>query len=210
MKKIKSIIFDLGEVLLNISYQNTINEFEKLGIENSSSFYSKKLQNNMFNLLETGKISEDEFVSKIQNSCKNASEKEIIFAWNSMLLNLPENRIYLLKKLKSEYNIYLLSNTNSIHIKEFEKRLGKEKYLEFYNLFDKAYYSHQIGHRKPNAEAFQLIIEENNLNSDEVLFIDDSPQHIEGAKKLGINCYHLKDGEDVISLFPDIILSERH
>ena len=210
MKKIKSIIFDLGEVLLNISYQNTINEFEKLGIENSSSFYSKKLQNNMFNLLETGKISEDEFVSKIQNSCKNASEKEIIFAWNSMLLNLPENRIYLLKKLKSEYNIYLLSNTNSIHITAFKKRLGKEKYLEFYNLFDKVYYSHKIGHRKPNAEAFQLIIEENNLNSDEVLFIDDSPQHIEGAKKLGINCYHLKDGEDVISLFPDIILSELH
>ena len=210
MKKIKSIIFDLGEVLLNISYQNTINEFEKLGIENSSSFYSKKLQNNMFNLLETGKISEDEFVSKIQNSCKNASEKEIIFAWNSMLLNLPENRIYLLKKLKSEYNIYLLSNTNSIHITAFKKRLGKEKYLEFYNLFDKVYYSHKIGHRKPNAEAFQLIIEENNLNSDEVLFIDDSPQHIEGAKKLGINCYHLKEGEDVISLFPDIILSELH
>jgi len=210
MKKIKSIIFDLGEVLLNISYQNTINEFEKLGIENSSSFYSKKLQNNMFNLLETGKISEDEFVSKIQNSCKNASEKEIIFAWNSMLLNLPENRIYLLKKLKSEYNIYLLSNTNSIHITAFKKRLGKEKYLEFYNLFDKVYYSHKIGHRKPNAEAFQLIIEENNLNSDEILFIDDSPQHIEGAKKLGINCYHLKEGEDVISLFPDIILSERH
>ena len=164
----------------------------------------------MFNLLETGKISEDEFVSEIQKSCKNSTEKEIIFAWNKMLLNLPENRIYLLKKLKLEYNIYLLSNTNSIHIKEFEKRLGKEKYLEFYNLFDKVYYSHQIGHRKPNAEAFQLIIEENNLNSDEVLFIDDSPQHIEGAKKLGINCYHLKEGEDVISLFPDIVLSERH
>ena len=102
MKKIKSIIFDLGEVLLNISYQNTINEFEKLGIENSSSFYSKKLQNNMFNLLEAGKISEDEFVSEIQKSCKNSTEKEIIFAWNKMLLNLPENRIYLLKKLKSE------------------------------------------------------------------------------------------------------------
>jgi len=210
MKKIKSIIFDLGEVLLNISYQNTIDEFEKLGIKNSSSFYSKKLQNNIFNLLETGKISEDEFVSEIKKNCKNASEKEIIFAWNSMLLNLPENRISLLNKLKSEYNIYLLSNTNSIHIAAFEKRLGKEKYSEFYNLFDKVYYSHQIGYRKPNAEAFQLIIEENNLNSDEVLFIDDSPQHIEGAKKLGINCYHLKDGEDVISLFPDIILSERH
>jgi len=210
MKKIKSIIFDLGGVLLNISYQNTINEFKKLGIENSSSFYSKKLQSNIFNLLETGKISEDEFVSKIKKNCKNATEKEIIFAWNQMLLDLPGNRISLLKKLKTEYNIFLLSNTNSIHIKEFENKLGGEKYSGFYSLFDKVYYSHQIGHRKPNLEAFQLILEENKLNTEEVLFIDDSPHHIEGAKKLGIQTYYLKEGEDVISLFPDIILSELH
>ena len=210
MKKIKSIIFDLGGVFLNISYQNTINEFEKLGIENSSSFYSKKFQSNIFNLLETGKISEDKFVSEIKKNCKNATKKEIIFAWNQMLLDLPEDRIPLLKKLKTEYNIYLLSNTNLIHITELKRKFGEKKYSEFYSLFDKVYYSHQIGYKKPNSEAFQLILEENKLNMEEVLFIDDSTHHIEGAKKLGINCYHLKDGEDVISLFPDIILSKHH
>ncbi|MGY8950224.1 MAG: HAD family hydrolase [Flavobacteriales bacterium] len=202
MKKIKSIIFDLGAVLLNISYQKTIEEFDKLGIKNSSTFYSKKLQTNIFNLLETGEISESDFIKEIQKHCTEATNTQILYAWNAMLLDLPLHRVELLKQLKTEYNIYLLSNTNKIHISEFENKLGKEQYNEFYQLFDKVYYSHKIGCRKPNAEAFKIIIEENNLIAEEILFIDDSPQHIDGAKKLGIKTYHLLDDEDVITLFP--------
>ena len=205
MKNIKSIIFDLGGVLLNISYQNTIDEFEKLGVDNSCAFYSKKSQTNIFNLLETGEISENELIREIQSSCKSATRKQIIFAWNSMLLDLPKNRTNLLENLKEKYQLFLLSNTNSIHIKEFKSRLGEVKYSKFYNLFDKVYYSHEIGFRKPNKEAFQLILDENNLKANEVLFIDDSPQHIEGANKLGIQTHHLSDTEEVTALFPDII-----
>jgi len=203
MKKIKSIIFDLGAVLLNISYQKTIEEFDKLGIKNSSTFYSKKLQTNIFNLLETGEISESDFIKEIQKQCTEATNTQILYAWNAMLLDLPLRRVELLKQLKKDFNLYLLSNTNSIHITEFENKIGSKQYKEFYQLFDKVYYSHKIGHRKPNAKAFQLIIEENNLIAEEILFIDDSPQHIEGAKKLGIKTYHLLDDEDVITLFPD-------
>ena len=205
MKNIKSIIFDLGGVLLNISYQNAIEEFEKLGIENSSVFYSKKLQTNIFNLLETGEISENEFVKVIKKSCKSVTRKQIIFAWNSMLLDLPKYRTNLLNNLREEYQLFLLSNTNSIHIKEFKSRLGEEKYLEFYNLFDKIYYSHEIGIRKPHSEAFHLVLDENNLKEKEVLFIDDSPQHIKRAKKLGIHTYHLKDNEEITTVFPGIV-----
>ena len=205
MKNIKSIIFDLGGVLLNISYQNTIHEFEKLGVDNSSTFYSKKSQTNIFNLLETGEISENELIREIQSSCKSATRKQIIFAWNSMLLDLPKNRTNLLENLKEKYQLFLLSNTNSIHIKEFKSGLGEEKYLKFYNLFDKVYYSHEIGVRKPHSETFRLVLDENNLKEKEVLFIDDSPQHIEGAKELGIHTYHLKDNEEITTIFPDIV-----
>ena len=205
MKNIKSIIFDLGAVLLNIDYQKTICEFEKLGIEKSAEFYSKKTQTNIFSLLETGKISDEDFVKEIQLLCKDAKGDQVIFAWNALLLDLPKERIELLKKLKQDFPIYLLSNTNSIHISEFKKKLGKTKYQEFYNLFDKVYYSHEIGFRKPNKESFQLILDENNLKANEVLFIDDSPQHIRGANKLGIQTHHLSDTEEVATLFPDII-----
>ena len=206
MNNIRAIIFDLGAVLLNINYHKTIEEFEKLGIKNSSSFYSKKEQTNLFNLLETGKISEEDFTTEVKKKCKCGSEKKIVSAWNAMLLDLPKHRISLLKDLNKKYDIYLLSNTNSIHISEFKNIMGYEKYEVFYKLFKKVYYSHEIGFRKPNKEAFQLILDENNLNADEVLFIDDSPQHIEGAKNLGIKTYHLKDGEEVTTLFPDIAL----
>ena len=205
MKNIKTIIFDLGAVLLNINYQLTIIEFAKFGVKNVDSFYSKKVQKNLFNEIETGKISVDSFLKSLQKETENASTNEVRNTWNSMLLDLPKERIELLKKLKQDFPIYLLSNTNSIHISEFRKKLGETKYQEFYNLFDKVYYSHEIGFRKPNKEAFQLILDENNLKANEVLFIDDSPQHIEGANKLGIQTHHLSDTEEVTTLFPGII-----
>jgi HAD superfamily hydrolase (TIGR01509 family) len=206
MKNIKAIIFDLGAVILNINYQNTIDEFGKIGIQNASSYYSKKAQNSLFNQIETGEISDKEFLLKLQKETPNINIKQVEDAWNAMLLDLPENRINLLKKLKTTYSIFLLSNTNSIHIAEFKKRLGNNQYNKFYNLFNKVYYSHKIGFRKPQSEAFQIILDENKLLANEVFFIDDSYQHIKGAKKLGIKTHHLQENEEITTLFPDIAL----
>lgn len=205
MKNIKSIILDLGGVLMNINYQNTINQFEKLGIDNSNSFYSKKEQNTIFNHLECGEITVEKFVREIQKYCKTSSQKQILFAWNAMILDLPKNRINLLNSLKEKCQIFLLSNTNEIHINKFQNIMGELEYHKFYNLFNKVYYSHEIGLRKPNSETFSLVLDENNLKAKEVLFIDDSPQHIEGAKKLGIKTYHLQENEEVTTIFPGII-----
>ena len=124
MKNIKAIIFDLGAVILNINYQNTINEFRKLGVKNPSSFYSKTYQTKLFDQIETGKISEQDFLLEIQKKTTNANIAEVKNAWNSMLLNLPKKRIALLKKLTQNYSIFLLSNTNAIHIAYFKKSDG--------------------------------------------------------------------------------------
>ena len=206
MKNIKAIIFDLGGVFLNISYQKTINEFTKLGIENSASFYSKESQNSIFNLLEIGEISEQDFISEIKTKCDSASASEIRFAWNAMLLDFPKEGIRLLKSLKKRYSIFLLSNTNTIHIKQFKNILGINQYNKFFNLFNHVYYSHEIGLRKPNKEAFQIILEENRLTAKNVLFIDDSKQHINAAKRIGIRTHHLLDNESITALFHDITL----
>ena len=206
MKNINAIIFDLGAVILNINYQNTIHEFEKIGVKNPNSFYSKETQNNLFDKFEIGEISTEEFLVEIQKETCNASFKEVRNAWNAMLLDLPEKRINLLKKINKTYSIFLLSNTNAIHIAEFRKKLGEKKYLEFYKLFKKVYYSYKIGFRKPHSEAFRLVLDENRLPAHKVLFIDDSPQHIKEAKKIGIKTHHLKDNEEIATLFPDIVL----
>ena len=206
MKKCKAIIFDLGAVILNINYQNTIDEFTKLGVKNAATFYSKKVQTDLFNQIETGMISSNEFLKALQKETNNANIIQVEQAWNAMLLDLPEERLQLIKKLKDNHNIYLLSNTNAIHINAFKEQLGDKKWLAFCELFDKMYLSHELGLRKPDVKIFEYILKEQKLKAEEVFFIDDSPQHIAGAKKLGIHSHHLLDNEDIITLFPDIIL----
>ena len=206
MKKCKAIIFDLGAVILNINYQNTIDEFTKLGVNNAATFYSKKVQTNLFNQIETGMISSNEFLKALQKETKNANINQVEKAWNAMLLDLPEERVHLIKKLKNNHTIYLLSNTNAIHIDAFKKQLGNRKWLAFCKLFDKMYLSHELGLRKPDVKIFEYILNEQKLKAEEVFFIDDSPQHIASAKKIGIHCHHLLDDENIITLFPDIIL----
>ena len=206
MKKIDNIIFDLGNVILDIDYQSTIKAFEKIGIENASILYSKSSQTKIFDQLETGKITKEDFILEIQKIIPKASKSEIINAWNAIIKDLPESRIDILKNLKDKFSIFLLSNTNSIHINDIVKKIGRGKYDEFYNLFDKVYYSHEVKLRKPDPNIFKLVINENNLKIKNTLFIDDSIQHINSAKKLGLQTYHLNNSiESLETIFPDII-----
>ena len=205
MKNIDNIIFDLGNVILNIDYQNTIDAFEKIGVPDASIFYSKSSQLNIFNQLETGRISKQNFILEIQKFVPKASASQIINAWNAILQDLPNERLEILKNIKDKFSIFLLSNTNTIHIEKIIDKLGKKKYEEFYNLFQKVYYSHEVKLRKPNADIFKLVIKENCLSIKNTLFIDDSIQHIESAKKIGLKTYHLDGNETLESIFPDII-----
>lgn len=210
MKNIQAIIFDLGGVILNINYQNTVDSFKELGVKNADNFYSKKLQDSIFDKIEVGAISTKEFLEHLQRECNNTEDVKVEKAWNAMLEDLPKERLDLLLSLKNKYKLFLLSNTNSIHINTIHNKLGETQWKNFCNLFDKMYLSHEIGVRKPNIAAFQLILKQQKLNPNEVLFIDDSIQHIKGARKLGIICHHLKDGEDITSLFPGKVQSILH
>ena len=206
MKKIDNIIFDLGNVILDIDYQSTIKAFEKIGIENASILYSKSSQTKIFDQLETGKITKEDFILEIRKIIPKASKSEIINAWNAIIKDLPNSRIDILKNLKDKFSIFLLSNTNSIHIDYIVRKIGRGKYDEFYDLFDKVYYSHEVKLRKPDPNIFKLVINENNLKIKNTLFIDDSIQHIDSAKKLGLQTYHLNNSmESLETIFPDII-----
>ena len=212
MAEIKNIIFDLGGVILNLNYQLTSKAFEKLGVDDFDNYYSQKEQTSLFNSFETGLISTKDFIKSTQHLfTHNLAENDIIVAWNSMLLDLPEHRLSLLQELKKNLNLFLLSNTNEIHITSFENQMKKENQLEtFFNSFKKIYYSSRIGLRKPDLECFEYVIKENDLLSGETLFIDDSIQHIHAATKLGLKTYHLQKNEDINSIFPDIIQSRLH
>ena len=212
MTKIKNIIFDLGGVILNLDYSKTVKEFYKLGFFNFEKLYSQKKQSKIFDDFEKGKFSSKKFISLIKQSEKlNIKGSDFINAWNAMLLEIPNERIEFIKKLKKDYNIFLLSNTNEIHIKKFETDLRKNNCLkDFQNCFDQIYYSSNMGMRKPDKNCFNKVLEDHNLKAQETLFIDDSAQHIEGAKSVGIKAVLLKKEANILQLVPGIIQSKLH
>ncbi len=201
MNNIDTLIFDFGGVIINLDYSKPVDEFKKLGILDSKKLYSKKEQTKLFDNLECGQISDENFLNEIRKK-SNTNDLELIRkAWNSILLNIPDERVSLLKKLSSKYKIFLLSNTNSIHLREIISSYGEKKWKNFISIFNEVYFSNQIGMRKPNENIFFYIINKNKLDVSKTLFIDDSPQHIKTAKKIGFKTYHLADKEDITSLF---------
>ncbi|MFZ4401589.1 MAG: HAD family hydrolase [Bacteroidales bacterium] len=201
-EKIKNIIFDFGGVILNIDYQRTIQAFNEIGFNDFEKAYSKASQHLLFDRLETGEISAQEFRDGIRKVTGiNLNDVVIDFAWNKIILDLPEKRIRLLKELKSKYKTFLLSNTNKIHYDIYSKDLQKYGFQHFNEIFEKAYFSFELGMRKPNREIFEFVLNEQKLIPDETLFIDDSIQHIETAEKMGIITYHLSSKVDITHLF---------
>jgi len=199
----KTIIFDLGGVIYDVDYDKTINAFKALGIDCFEQIYAKAGQSDLFNDLEVGEISREVFVEHIKTlSGHQITSSQIFNAWNAMLLGFMPNALASLKRLRSTYRLFLLSNTNEIHIQEIENRVGTAFFLDFCSLFEKVYLSHELGLRKPHPEVFTFILEEQGLKANETVFIDDSIQHVEGAIKVGIHAHHLTDDQKIDQFFP--------
>lgn len=199
MPETKNIIFDLGGVLLDIDYQKTIDAFEKLGIEHFEKMFSQSHANELFEKLERGEISEDDFYAAIQTRIKGpVSRQEMEAACNALILDFRIKSLDILEKLAARYKLYLLSNTNSIHLKFFKNlfttQTGKPT-LDAY--FLKAWYSNEIGLRKPGPEIYSFILEQEELVAAETLFIDDTLANIETAKNMGFKTHHLLPGERI-------------
>ena len=195
--KAKTIILDLGGVLFDIDYHRTQEAFRSIGFTDVEKQYSQLQQTSIFDDLETGKTSPQEFCEQLRKATGIQATNEAIFeTWNAMLLELPQESIDFVKTLAEQYQVYLLSNTNEIHLQAIFNHFPPYKSLE--GLFDKVYYSCRIGRRKPNADIFEFVLSDIGVRAEETIFIDDSPQHVEGAKSVGIHAYHLKVGEQKV------------
>jgi HAD superfamily hydrolase (TIGR01509 family) len=193
MQPVKNIIFDLGGVFLNINYQLTRQAFVELGVGHFDAMFTQHHSNDLFELLETGKLSDQQFYDAFRKeSATGLSNDQIKTAWNALLLDFPEERISWLEQIKDRYNIYLYSNTNQIHYDQFMADFSKAyPGKDFNNYFLTAYYSQTLGLRKPYVESFQQILVKEALNPEETLFIDDTIKNIEGAQKAGMQTIHL-------------------
>ena len=195
---IKNIIFDFGDIFINLDKEIIFREMKKMG----GGGLTSELQE-INDAFEVGKISSDQFVQKLRSAYPGASPEKIVAIWNSMLLDLPDYRLEFIEDLAKDdtYRLFLLSNTNALHIPHVEVKMGSKKYGRFKNSFEKFYLSHEIKMRKPNAEIFEFVLRDNGLKSAETIFIDDSKINTDAAEKLGIRCWNLLVGkEDIVDL----------
>lgn len=204
LQHIQNLIFDLGGVILNIDPGKSVESMKKLGIDHFDQLYSQFKQNETFDKLEKGLISEDAFIDEILGHQNQPIEREsVIQAWNSLLLDFPKERIQVLEHFRDskEHRTFLLSNTNAIHKRAYTQDLEAQfGYKGLEELFEKAYFSHEINMRKPDFEIFQFVLEDSLLNPSETLFIDDSEANIRAAEQLGIQTYLIQDGTSIVDL----------
>jgi putative hydrolase of the HAD superfamily len=194
MKKISAIVFDLGGVLLNLDQDRTLRAFGRYGLD----LEMVNDQSSLFTDFETGKIRDIDFRQGIQTALKGTiTNAQIDEAWNAMLLFMVEERFGLVEQLKSKYDIYLLSNTNSIHIDWFRAYLDETFGQERWNrLFKHQFLSYEIGLRKPHTNIYEYVLGEINCEPQQVVFIDDSLQNLKGAAQVGMHTVHARNPLD--------------
>lgn len=199
---INAIIFDLGDVFLNKDKQAKDAALAVLGIQWDASL--EMLESG----LETGDISPDKFLKTLQERSNNATINQVKDAWNTGIADFPLKRLEFLQKLSDSYRLFLLSNTDQIHIEKFEQDAGPSFYTDFYRCFEKVYFSHETGVRKPDAAAFNFVVSNHDIQPKNTLVVDDKKFNTDAAELLGFKAWHLKKGEeDVTELFERRILS---
>lgn len=200
-KKIKNLIFDFGNVLVELDKIALIHHSEILGI-NIKPFIDNSYKSGFFESFEKGLITPKEFRNNIRNLTeKSISDIEIDNAWNSFLTSVPTNRLDLLLKLKQKYKIYLLSNTNSIHWEWSLKHFFTYKELLITDFFDKTYLSYKLKMLKPDLEIYKTVLDDAQINARETLFIDDSPMNCKAAQNLGFLTFEALPDTDWCELF---------
>lgn len=202
---IKNILFDLGGVILDINVQATFKRFYELGFPAELMQYPQSMTTDLFFNYETGKINTETFRDEIRKkSGIQVSDEEFDEAWNVMLLRVPEERTALLKVLSKRYNLYMLSNTCTLHAPVFEKMYKEAAGISIYDAFTKIYYSFEIGWHKPDLEAWEYVIKDAGIKPQETLFLDDSIQNIKASQELGFQAIHIHERTNLMNLGFDL------
>jgi FMN phosphatase YigB (HAD superfamily) len=201
---IKNIIFDLGGVIINLSVEKTHQAFATLSGMPVDEIKSIVHQGAYFDDYERGLISDSQFRTHLRQSLNlEVSDAQLDAAWNAMLLDIPMERIDLLVRLKEKFSIYLLSNTNNIHLQSFNglvKNLTGQLAID--NYFHKAYYSHLLKLSKPDVAIYNHVLLQNGLEPEATIFLDDNKDNLTGANKVGIKTFHVQHPDQIFSLFP--------
>jgi len=192
--KFRNILFDLGGVILDINVGATQQKFYELGLPAMFLRYPENMLTDLFFRYETGKIDTAEYRDEVRRlSGLDLRDEAIDKAWNAMLVGIPPARTTLIARLKERYRLYMLSNTCPLHSPVFEKMYLDAAGVSMHNVFDRIYYSYEIGYHKPDLEAWEYVIRDAGIHPGETLFLDDNIHNIKASQELGFQAIHLHE-----------------
>lgn len=193
---IKNIILDFGDVLINLDKPATAKAMVQHGFTEITPALEVLFQD-----YEKGFLGSSDFLDEVASHFPDANRDYLIKAWNSILLDFPEHRLEFIEQLarENQYKMILLSNTNDLHIEHVKEQMGMERFNRFKNAFDVFYLSYEMGMRKPDAEIFDFVLQENRLLAHETFFVDDVAENTASAADLGIQVWNLQVGKEDIT-----------
>ncbi len=202
IEDVKNIIFDLGNVLIDIDESASVRRFDQL-LDLGQSAEKVAAIYDLIPPFEVGTLTEKEFVDAIREIGykKDVSDQQLIDAWNEMLLGIARQRWMMLDYLRYSYKLYVLSNTNETHLRWVNTYLHNTYQKDSLNpYFDKIYLSHEIGRRKPDASTFSWVCDDAGIEPHQTLFIDDRLENIEGAQSIGLKTYLHPEGSEIVEV----------
>jgi len=201
----KNILFDLGGVILDINVQATLKQFYEMGFPAELMQYPESMSTDVFFKYQTGKLDTVGFRNAIRKIAGvDMSDEAFDRAWNAMLVRIPEERTELIQRLSERYGLYMLSNTSPLHVKVFEPMYQQAAGVSMHQVFNKIYYSHEIGWHKPDDEAWEYVIKDSGIRPEETLFLDDNIHNIKASQGLGFQAIHIHERTTLTSLGFDL------
>lgn len=208
MAEIKNLIFDLGGVIIDLSVEQTLRAFAHLSSRDVQQVNHEFIHTPGFLDYETGRLDDAGFRQFVREHFGvQATDEAIDACWNAMLCGLPVGKLNLLKRLREHYQVFILSNTNNIHLDHIHRYMMPAPYGHklLDDFVDVAYYSHRLGMRKPDADIYQHVLHENNLAPEATLFLDDNPHNVEAARALGIQTLLVLHPDEVTTYFDNLL-----
>lgn len=212
MKAISAILFDLGNVLIDLDIPRTEQRFRALLGDAFEASFARNEQHGVFRQFELGEIGEADFLLALKQNLQEEADDELLRqAWNALLLGIPAHRFRMLDALKSNFRLFVLSNTNATHIEWVRQYLLREHGIQNFEerFFEKVYYSHEVHLRKPDREVYEYVLNDSGLRAEELLFIDDNAANVAAAAELGIHSVLHNDGRDVSALLLEMGLLKK-
>lgn len=201
---IKNIIFDLGAVIIPIDFEKTFDAFAHLSKLPKESVKQRYAESSFFIDFEKGLIGNFSFLKQLRDVLEvdaTVTDQQLINAWNTLLLPIPTDRITRIQALASKYRLFLLSNTNPIHIHEVQRILYTYTQVDcLERLFEHTWYSYDLGLIKPYTDIYEAVLNRKSLLAHETVFLDDNADNIAGAAQAGIHAVHVTEQSTLLEL----------